>query len=318
MRPDDLLDRFEIDPTATECPLAPQHEPVLTSEPAPPGFVDDAPLDPKRATAEPEKPPPAPRQRTLPFGLVGSLAIHLLPLLVLLRWTSAPAEIAVPIPVQLVIVKPPPALPPRPKSEIRKPPGRLASIDIGEPAASADRPAGAKPNPPRELVSALPTPAPPPTPAILPPRPEQAPEVDRPMRQAVAAGHMPKPHPAPRPAPHPGRHPAPHPGRIPGPAATRDEYLAYCAALIRRSYGMLPASLIAGRSGRTVLSLVVLDNGSITHIAVTQSSGYRDIDSRIEQMVAAVRRFPPLPQWIQARSIALEYIQVFPDAPVGR
>lgn len=134
------------------------------------------------------------------------------------------------------------------------------------------------------------------------------------MRQAVAVGRMPKPHPAPHPAPHPG----PHPGRIPGPAATRDEYLAYCAALIRRSYGMLPASLIAGRSGRTVLSLVVLDDGSITHIAVTQSSGYRDIDSRIEQMVAAVRRFPPLPQWIQARSIALEYIQVFPDAPIGR
>ena len=31
-----------------------------------------------------------------------------------------------------------------------------------------------------------------------------------------------------------------------------------------------------------------------------QSSGYPDIDERVEQMVAAVGRFPPLPQWFQA------------------
>ena len=32
-----------------------------------------------------------------------------------------------------------------------------------------------------------------------------------------------------------------------------------------------------------------------------------------EAMVAAVRRFPPLPQWIQAPYVMLDYHRVFPD-----
>src|SRR5438105_13144732 len=68
-------------------------------------------LDPERAAAQPEGPPvPASRQRASPIGWIGSLAIHLLPLLVLLDWSLAPAEITQPppIPVHLVIAAPPP------------------------------------------------------------------------------------------------------------------------------------------------------------------------------------------------------------------
>src|SRR6185503_16474886 len=46
------------------------------------------------------------RGRTLPFGMLGALAVHLSPLLLLLSWTSAPAEIVEPIPVELVLEQP--------------------------------------------------------------------------------------------------------------------------------------------------------------------------------------------------------------------
>ena len=39
----------------------------------------------------------------LPFGVAGSLALHLLPLLALVSWASAPPDIPEAIPVQLVL-----------------------------------------------------------------------------------------------------------------------------------------------------------------------------------------------------------------------
>jgi TonB family protein len=168
------------------------------------------------------------------------------------------------------------------------------------PAPSLPQPQN--PPPPPELASALPKPVPDPQLAALPDIPRPPPPVERPAPARKAAMR-----PIARPRP-PGR-----PATLPGPAATKDEYLAYCQELIRRYYGMLPPALLAGRSGVTRLSIVILDDGTIARIAIERGSGYPDIDERLERMVAAVRRFPPLPQWFQGPSLPVLYNQVFRD-----
>jgi TonB family protein len=289
-------------------------EPRIATMPGLIGSDRAARLDPARATsAEPERPVYSRRRSLLPFALIGSIVLHLLPAVLLIDWRVAPAEVAPPIPVKLVIVppKPPPAPPPPPPRETKRPaPGRLASEDVGSPtgqrasAGSDNAPAAAPREAPTQLVSALPPP--PASPIALPQL------ADQPQKAAL-------PLPLPKPKPpamrearreEPPRAPA-HLGVL-GPAATRDEYLAYCNALIKRHFGMLPPSFIAGRRGRTVLALWVLDDGRIARITVAESSGYHDIDERVEQMVAAVRRFPPLPQWFQGTQIELLYELPFP------
>jgi protein TonB len=127
--------------------------------------------------------------------------------------------------------------------------------------------------------------------------------------------------PLPKPAPKPPaatsmwrRLDAPRPGRVPGPAATRDEYLAYLVTLTMRHRDQLPLSVIGGRRGNTYLKILVLGDGTIARIAVAQSSGYPDIDERVERMIAAVGRYPPLPQWIQEPSWELTFHLRFPEA----
>jgi TonB family protein len=105
-----------------------------------------------------------------------------------------------------------------------------------------------------------------------------------------------------------------HRTKYPGPAATRKEYLAYVHSLIRQHYNMLPLSMVGDRHGETLVEFLVLVDGTISMIKVRQSSGYPDIDARIEQMVAAVRRVPPLPQWFQGPSMGLILSLPFPDA----
>jgi TonB family protein len=268
--------------------------------------------------------PPAPSQlrgRTLPFGMLAALAVHLSPLLLLLSWTSAPAEIATPIPIELVLEQPPPPPEPKPEQKAEKPPtppplGRLASVDMGEPAKELQPPASSPdqhqsepretqeaavmPPPPPDLVSALPKPvSPPEPPTAAPPLPEPPPPKPA-AKPVVATPHPPKPRPA-------------RPLLVPGPEASRDEYLAYISSLINRQSHLLAPSALGGRRGVAVISIMVLGDGTIARLAVKRSSGYPDIDARIEQMVAAVRRFPPLPQWIQAPHVMLDYHRVFPD-----
>ena len=102
--------------------------------------------------------------------------------------------------------------------------------------------------------------------------------------------------------------------KYPGPAATRDEYLAYVHSLIRQHYNMLPLAMVGGRRGETQVEFVVLDDGTIGAIRLRQSSGWQDIDARVELMIAAVRRVPPLPQWFQGPSMGLVLNLPFPDA----
>ena len=275
------------------------------------------------------------RQRCVPFGPLASLAIHLSPLLLLLSWSSTPVEIAAPIPVQLVLEQPPPLPPPPapPPPPIPTPKtkelssGRFASEDMGdvtkaEPGPRAEEPPKAEPEPPAEtkmaaltppsgpdLVSALPPPAP-----TLEPLP--APEdLKIPLAPEAAAAER-RPPPPKRPAkemasawPLPLQ---PRSARAAGPEAIRDEYLAYCEALIRRFYGMLSPTFLGGRRGETTVTIMILPDGTIARIVITRSSGYPDIDNRIEEMVAAVRRFPPLPARFQGPGAVFRFHKAFP------
>ena len=294
-------------------------------------FAEPERLDPARAAVDPEEPPPPPPQTASRFALAGSIGLHLLPLLLLAMGPFAAPETAAPIPVQLVVLKEPepaPAPPPPKPPEVKPPSGRLASVAIGDPAAPPHQPeAGATaspeppkkttaeaaaprrtPPPPPELVSALPKPAPAPEPDLKPAEPEPEPlDLAKPAeKQPVAA----------RPAPK--ARPAPHHGEVPGPAATRSEYLAYCMTLVKQHYGLLPSSFLAGRRGMTVVNILVLSDGTIARVEVARHSGYADIDGRVEQMIAAVRRFPPLPQWIQRASIMMTYELAFPEGLLER
>ena len=263
-------------------------------------------------------------------GPVGSLLLHLLPLLLLIDWQfSAPAETQ-PVTVQLVMeppppppapeVKPPPL--PQPKPTPPPPRGRLASEDLGEPEAKeVDKPKGdpsaaekpaktetppAETKPPEkpQQTAAL---APPPLPPAKPDAPKPDP-VPKPAPKPTPAAHQ-----VPRRVEEPGNL-APRRGRFPGPAATRDEYLAYMHSLIRQHYNMLSSAMLGERRGMTVIEFVVLDDGKIALLKIRRSSGYPDIDSRIADMVAAVGHFPPLPQWFQGLAMPFEFGFPFPEA----
>lgn len=260
--------------------------------------------------------PVASGQRRRPLGPVVSLLLHLLPLLLLLNWpTPKPAEVT-PIPVQLVFQPPPPppkaAAKPKPKPEVRPPPGRIASENLGETQtkgrdqAKSDEPAAKKqPAAPAEPKLEAPQQT-----AFLPPPPPLAnpPKLDLPPpRKPSPAARQPV-----RPRPERARL-TPRAARFPGPAATRDEYLAYLAYLARQHIGML-RGVVDGRRGETIINVLVLDDGTVAMLSVGLSSGYPDIDERVEAMIRAVGRFPPLPQWYQEPAMRLEFRLRFPEA----
>ena len=275
-------------------------------------------------------------QRRRPWSPIVSLVLHLLPLLLLLEWPMHPPAEVTPIPVQLVF-QPPPSPPPLPKPapkpmakpklkpETRPPPGRIASENMGatkekgrdqekieapapskEPATTMESPLEA----PQQTAFLPPPPALPAPPRLeLPKPPEPKPlAAPRPPQKPSLAQRQPV-----RPVPEWG-HLNPRPSRYPGPAATRDEYLAYLAYLARQHIGLLSHSLVGGRRGETIINVLVLDDGTVAMLSVGLSSGYPDIDERIEQMIRAVGRFPPLPQWFQGPSMRLEFRLQFPEA----
>lgn len=280
-------------------------------------FDEPEPLDPGRAAATgplPEvndrQPSPLSRQRRgqSPTAWAMAIAVYVVTLLILWPWNYEPTPPPPPIPVTLVVEKPP-APRPTPPVEQKKPPGRLASDEMGEVAPPKPE-AAAPPSPPEEKVAAItppPKPSPPPELESLLPKPSPSPD-------EAALPEIPKPAPEYKEAPPkhpvvarlpPHREPAPHVGKVPGPDATRSEYLAYIRALTQQHLNLLPLSMIEGRSGTTILTILVLDDGRIGRIAIMQGSGYRDIDERVERMVAAVGRYPPLPQWIQEPSMEI-------------
>jgi len=308
-----------------------RREPTLDSAPRL-SLPDPSALD------QPERPLDSEdRKRWRWYGPLGSVTLHLLPLLLLIEWPlAAPPEIA-PIAVQLVVEPPPPAEPlkpvPPPPQFKPPPPGRVASENLGDTEAKkasrevSDAPAAKEVPPPEVKASEAPqqtadaVPPPPAQQALTPPNesqqkaaedvpppPPEKPEPPKPQPKQTQTAQL-----APRRVQEPP-HTSGHPARYPGPAATRDEYLAYVHSLIRQHYNMLPLSMVGGRRGETMVEFVVLDDGTIAMIKVRQSSGYPDIDERVEQMVLAVRRVPPLPQWFQGTSMGLILSLPFPDA----
>ncbi|MBO0739702.1 MAG: hypothetical protein J2P48_24710, partial [Alphaproteobacteria bacterium] len=114
-------------------------------------------------------------------GPLGSVLVHLLPLLLLIDWRMAPSGETEPVPVQLVL-EPPPApprakpAPPQPKLVSPPPRGPLASDDLGEPEAKdmdrakRDAPARADSSPKSDTptLEAKPVEKPPQTAAVEP------------------------------------------------------------------------------------------------------------------------------------------------------
>jgi protein TonB len=285
-------------------------------------------IDPARATElppdelAPEPPLPVRRQAAL-ASFAGHLIVLLLVCDVLFLFTWPKPPVAAPIPVQLVLEEPEPEAPPKPdatKPPPPAPPGPLASEDFGDvtkppPQVGAGTPAPSD-SPTKDVAAAPPPPLPPPVPqpskealaAPAPPKPKPPPPVPAPPKPTPAAARVVAPHPTETP------HDAPRVAKFIGPSATRDEYLALLLSLTRQHLDLLPRSVIGGREGETILTIRVLDDGTIARIGVSQSSGYPDIDHRVEQMVAAVGRFPPLPQWYQAPQVDLNLRLRFPDA----
>jgi TonB family protein len=327
--------------------LQPDRAARLRSEPAATGDNAGDRREPSLAprTLSPEAPPPSDDgerpvesdERRRPWGPVGSLLFHLLPVLLLVLWAwHAPPDVTA-IPVQLVFTPPPPPPPiikptpkpvPKPKPETRPPPGRIASENLGETAqkgrdeAKAEAPAPAK-QPAESVESPLEAPQ---QLAYLPPPPSlpDPPRLDLPAALDPRALAAPRPPQKPSPAARQPLRPTPQrahqllrAARYPGPASTRDEYLAYLAYLAHQHIGLLTHQLIGDRRGETIINVLVLDDGTVAMLSVGLSSGYPEIDERVEQMIRAVGRFPPLPQWFQGPSMRLEFRLQFPGALDG-
>ena len=242
--------------------------------------------------------------------------------MLLIEWPSAPVEVPTTIPVRLVLEQPPPPppAPAPPEPAAKPPPGRLASEEVGakadEPDAVAPQSAAPEEPEPRRQVESEPKPELRQAASLLPP--EQQPTLLD--REALA---LPEPAVEPLPevpaapiASRQRRHRDPgHRSARPrwsGPPAIRDEYLALLVTLVRPYLYLLPPELINGRRGTTSLAIRVLGDGTIARIAVSQSSGYPDIDARVIKMVAAVGRFPPLPSWIDQPSWDINFHLRFP------
>jgi periplasmic protein TonB len=292
----------------TEPPDENRREPTLTGAPR------LVPPDPLQIEPPESRAPVKARERVHWRGPIASLVVHLLPLLLLVEWPMAAPPEETPIAVQLVMEPPPPppVPPPQPvppKPEFKPPPpGRIASEDIGDTetkeaggAANAATTAKNEPAPPEPP----PAESPQQTAAVVPPPPPMKPEPPKPQSKPAAQQQARR-----------TEEPAPstHRAKYPGPAATRDDYLAYVHSLIRQHYNMLPLSMVGTRRGETRVEFLVLGDGTIAMVRVRQSSGYPDIDARVELMIAAVRRVPPLPQWFQGPSMALILDLPFPDA----
>ncbi|HEX3862661.1 MAG TPA: TonB C-terminal domain-containing protein [Stellaceae bacterium] len=350
-RPGDLLDLFEIDPLETSLPAGEWPDPALVLQPYLVEFAEGNQLDPERAVGDVPDEKPSPSRPPLPSrGMAPSLAIHLLPLLLLIAWWTAPPDIAQPgVPVQLVFEEQPEASPPEDQPPA---PGHIAAEKMAQATPQPTKSEPTKPEPTKpeptkpEPAKSAPAPTPTPTPRRLPPVPPKmaaaAPPkpAPAPVRSAEPPSRPVPRNPAPRAAVTPppsvttvaARQPAPERQSVPerqplperpreaagapvsGPADSRDAYFAYLVTLTRQHIDMLPMNMIGGRRGRTVIAVRVLDDGTIAGTRVASSSTYPDIDARIQQMVVAVGRFPPLPPSLRGRDLELDLKLNFPDA----
>jgi periplasmic protein TonB len=145
--------------------------------------------------------------------------------------------------------------------------------------------------------------------AATPPRP---PKPAPPRPEPVM--HMPREEGAAWPLPLTSQHShaTPSTAALVGPNATRDEYCIAALHLVMNHINLLPLSLLGARHGDTFVSMRVMQDGTITSIRITHGSGYSDIDERIQQMVVAVGKLPPLPEWVPGPYTELTFHLHFP------
>jgi len=191
MRLADFSDRIDLAFDKTELLKDGRDEPLF-----PAAVVADPPettrLDPTRIDLNPE---PTPPRRGVLRGSIGSLLLHLLPMLALLSWLRPPLDIPTPIPVQLVIERPPPPPPAELPPPASPPPGPRASDDfgkVGPPSAQNGTdtapPTQGEASPP--VAQAQPAPAPPEPPVETP---EMASAMARPVPAPPTLGESPSP-----------------------------------------------------------------------------------------------------------------------------
>jgi periplasmic protein TonB len=259
-------------------------------------------------------------------GSIGSLLLHLLPLLVLIGGLRSPSDIPKPIPVQLVIEQPPPPPPPppaQPAPRTSPPPGLRASDDFGDVGPpNPQRGAGAAPaaegEPPPPAAEAQTAPMPPDlavesapaAPDMAPPAPSKpaSPKQQVAMRPPKLEG-LESPlsvHPK---QPQEGLASA----RFPGPNATRDEYCAYALTLTTAHIDLLPLSQLGARQADTTVIIRVREDGTIIDTRVMRSSGYLDIDEKVVDMVKAVKQFPSFPLWMRGPTADFSLHMHFPN-----
>lgn len=283
------------------------------------------------------------RQRALSSGLAVSLLLHSLPLLALIGWRATPPEVPKAVPVEFVVEPPKPA-PKKPPPKPAPPQIRGASADFGaaaakpQPGLGRDEPGPTKPEPPAEAETSTkplqPTPEPPVPNLVEPPHstplpPDEQAESSVPETKAAEALPPLPAKPAPKkPQPQPSAialssawplplrtdRPQPRLATLVGPPAVRDEYCERALHLTLAHLDVLPLSFLNGRRGKTLLTIRILGDGTLNSVKVTHSSGYPDIDARIEQMVFAVGRYPPLPPRLPGTWMDFTFLMVFPDA----
>ena len=128
---------------------------------------------------------------------------------------------------------------------------------------------------------------------LTPPSPPRPAPHPRPETRTVLVVPNDTAWPLPLPRDRPPRQP-PRFASLNGPSAVRDEYCVRALNLTLRHLDLVPRSYLGGRRGRTVLTIRVLGDGTINSVKVAETSGYPDIDQRIERMVFAVGQYPPI------------------------
>ncbi len=314
-------DRYEAIDITVDRRRAVDEELAEPSLAAAPFFIEfDEPdrLDPERSGLVWELVPASMRSIELRSPLT-SLALHLLPVLMLILLPLLVIEPPPPIPVQLVFEEQPPP-PPAPETQQQQPQqqpkwetGRLSSVETGVVKPNLDLGRSADALQPPSAAEQQQSPTETQTAAVVPPPPLPLPK-PAPPKEKPAPFQMPKPSGANVPRREETPHETARSARVPGTAASRDDYLAYLVTLTRQHINLLPMSVVGDKRGETVISVVVYDNGQIGPLGILRGSGYPDIDQRIEAMVAAVGKFPPLPQWYQGNAVQLELTLRFPDA----
>jgi TonB family protein len=307
-------------------PLPPVLEPATAEPSLLVGFDEFCLLEPEWGSEEPDEPPLAARPRASAASLAASFGVHLLPLLVLIAWHSAPVKVAGAIPVRLVIeasaAAPEEKAPGQSVSADQAPQADNGAVTPAEPPPARSQTRTASVTPPAKSRPPIPRPRPPTT----PPRPKPPTHTAKPTPAPppkMEAAMSPPVHAAPAPVQlRPTEVAAPpsstsiavrHDGATSGAATGGGDYFAQLEQLTRPYLYMLSPTFLAGRRGRTTLTIVVADDGTIGHIGVKLSSGYPDIDARIEQMVAAVGRFPPPPPQLRRPGTDLDFNLVFPE-----